>query len=366
MQVSSFDCCILGAGIAGLSLADALTEYGQKICVLEKHKIAAGASGTPLGMVNPATGRRATKTWRAEQCYRAISENLEKASHHSRHTFYRANGVLRPAITEKMARKMRDQLETTTWPDGWCVWLEKPEIQDKHPGITCVEGGLWLPIGLTVDVSKYLRALGRYLQSQGATILENVNYRVTEDASGWMLNTGGAAIACKKLVYATGYQMTKDPLWDFLPLHPIKGQMAIFRPGRPLNFGHSISSLGYIAHLNDQTFAQGSTYEHDFDSLEPDDYGEEYLRNRMKRTLPELEKSSELIDQWAGVRISTPNRKPVLGPHPRKPNLFAYTGLGSKGLMYGKYLAGRYAEFLVDGRPLPKEVDIARFVNNPA
>jgi len=50
--------------------------------------------------------------------------------------------------------------------------------------------------------------------------------------------------------------------------------MAILEPDEPLSFEHSISSLGYIAHLGTGQFAQGSTYEHDFESLETDEFGE--------------------------------------------------------------------------------------------
>ncbi|MDZ7694130.1 MAG: FAD-binding oxidoreductase [Balneolaceae bacterium] len=357
---TSFDFVILGAGLAGLSLADSLAERGQSVCVVEAYEIGAGASGTPLGMVNPATGRRATKTWRAEQCYRAISENLQKVAPYSDATFFRQNGVLRPALTEKIARKMSSQLEKTTWPPDWIHWLTEEEIKAKHPGITCVNGGLWLPIGITVDVTRYLQALASYL-SETSTIIEDADIELEQTGRNWRLYTEHYTINATNLIFATGYSMVNHPWWNFLPLHPIKGQLAVFEPDEPLSFDHSISSLGYIATLSNNRFAQGSTYEHDFDDLETDDYGEEYLRNKLKRTLPELESRAKLVDQWAGVRISTPNRKPVLGKHPDRDNLYTYTGLGSKGLMYGKFLANHYTDYLLNNKPLFEEVNIQRF-----
>ncbi|MDZ7681126.1 MAG: FAD-dependent oxidoreductase [Fodinibius sp.] len=72
------DFCILGAGLAGLSLADALAEKGFTTTVVDKSTVAAGASGTPGGLVNPATGRRAKKSWRAENCYTAIASEPKK------------------------------------------------------------------------------------------------------------------------------------------------------------------------------------------------------------------------------------------------------------------------------------------------
>ena len=45
---------ILGAGLAGCSLAAALARRGREVCVYDPKGIAAGASGNPVGLVQPA------------------------------------------------------------------------------------------------------------------------------------------------------------------------------------------------------------------------------------------------------------------------------------------------------------------------
>jgi glycine/D-amino acid oxidase-like deaminating enzyme len=358
------DYCILGAGIAGLSLADALSEHNLSSIVIEKDTIGSGASGTPGGLVNPATGRRAKKSWKAEQCYEAIAENLEKIQSYSDTGFYRHNGLLRPALLDKMARKMKDEYENTPWPDGWCQWKSRNEIHEIHPGITCVGGGLWLPIGLTVDVGSYIKAYARYLKNTGIDIVCGEHpYPISKD-DHWLLELEDITIKADHLVFATGHDIATSPFWDWIPLELIKGQVAKFKKeSGPLSFSHSISSLGYIARLDEKdTFIQGSTYEHDFTHLNADEEGKSYLRKRMRRTLPQLEHQSTLVDQWAGVRTSTPNYKPILGLHPAYTNLHLFAGLGSKGLLYGKFLAEHYADHLTNGTCLYPEIDINRFV----
>jgi glycine/D-amino acid oxidase-like deaminating enzyme len=360
------DFCILGAGLAGLSLADALQEHGLSVIIIDKKSIGAGASGTPGGLVNPATGRRGTKSWKAEQCYEAIAANLEKIQKTSSETFYLKNGLLRPALLEKMARKMKEQHEKTSWPEGWCEWKTEGEIKEIHPGIKCVDGGYWLPIGLSVDVSRYLKAYADYLENLGVTFFFNQEPKVINDGKAWKLESGGEIINSKNLIFATGHNSGDSPFWNWLPLHLIKGQVAKFKIGdKPLSFSHSISSLGYIALTGEKdTFVQGSTYEHNFDDLKPDQEGETYLRKRMRRTLPQLEEKATVVEQWAGVRTSTPDRKPVLGRHPDHENLHIFTGLGSKGLLYSKFLADHYAKHLTDGIDLFPEISINRFLNN--
>jgi glycine/D-amino acid oxidase-like deaminating enzyme len=187
--------------------------------------------------------------------------------------------------------------------------------------------------------------------------------KVIKDGKDWKLESGDGIINSKNLIFATGHSTGDSPFWKWLPLHLIKGQVAKFKTnGKPLSFSHSISSLGYIALTGEKdTFVQGSTYEHNFVDLNPDEEGEAYLRKRMRRTLPGLEESSTVLEQWAGVRTSTPNRKPVLGRHPDHKNLHIFTGLGSKGLLYSKFLAEHYVEHLMEGIELFPEINVNRF-----
>lgn len=329
---------------------------------MDKSGVAAGASGTPGGLVNPATGRRAKKSWKAEDCYNAISSNLEKVQRTTRENFYAKNGLLRPALLEKMARKMYEQHQNTCWPEGWCQWKSEAEIKEMHPGISCVDGGLWLPIGLSVNVKKYLIAYKEYLTEQGVDFYLHNKPEHIHKSNKWQVDLEPTTISTKHIVFAMGRHTFKTYYWDWLPLKFIKGQVAIFRSTNPLSFDHSISSLGYMARLgDDHTFVQGSTYEHDFNQVKTDKEGEEYLRKRLRRTLPALEDKVETVDQWAGVRTSTPDYKPILGRHPVHSNLHVFTGLGSKGLLYGKFLANHYGEYLTGETNLYPEVDIARF-----
>lgn len=360
---NEYDFCILGAGIAGMSLADALHEHGYSVIVIEKNNIGSGASGTPGGLVNPATGRRATKTWKAEDCYRAIRQNLEKVQAVTKTLFFRNNGLLRPSVTQKMVRKMRKQYEKTHWPNGWCYWLSEKEIKEKHPGITCVDGGLWLPIGLTVDVAAYLKVYVKYLRSKGVMIKTKCEAAIEKNRKIWQVSAGKFEFTSDHLVHTIGYATVNHDYWEYLPLEGVKGQVATFCTNKNLlSFDHSISSLGYLARLKtDNTFIQGSSYNHNFDNVEPNSGGEQYLRKRLSRTLPELAEKAELVDQWAGVRVTTPDKKPILGRHPKMENLHLFTALGSKGLMYGKFLAEHYADHLANGTPLFEEISIARF-----
>src|SRR5699024_8903463 len=133
--------------------------------------------------------RRGRKSWKAKLCYKAIHSNLQKIQQYTQKTFFKQNGLLRPALSEKMFAKMKAEFKKTAWPAGWCQWLSEQEDTTKHPGIQCVGGGLWLPIELTVDAKAYLPAYQHYLTTQNITIQAAWNGHISRDAKYWSLKS---------------------------------------------------------------------------------------------------------------------------------------------------------------------------------
>jgi glycine/D-amino acid oxidase-like deaminating enzyme len=358
-----FDFFVLGAGLAGLSISGKLLQKGASVCLIDTGDIASGASGTPLGLVNPATGRFGTKTWRAEECYSGISSDLEKVQEQTPVKFYKKTGILRPSQDKKMASRMKDNTQQQDWPEGWCTWLNKDEIRSINPELNCVDGGMWLPKGLTVDSGLYLKSKADLLKDKGLKVCTNMQYEIETSQSSFTISTQNEVLQAKWIIYATGDKTGELEPWRFLPFNLIKGQLAIFDTPKAGDFDYSISALGYIASISKTRFIAGSTYEHDFDHGKPDDEGAEYLIKRLNKVYPALFEEATLVDQWAGVRASSPNRKPFLGSHPENEDIFVFAGLGSKGLMYSDYLGSLLADYITDEIKLPKEISISRHLS---
>lgn len=366
MPTTTFDHCILGAGIAGLAMATKLLQHSQSVVLIDPNGIASGASGTPLGLVNPATGRYGTKTWNAELCLEAITEDLKLTQSASQHSFFKNTGILRPAQDEKMAQRMEENARDPQWPEGWCTWLDKKELHSINSGLHCVKGGMWLPKGLTVNVEEYLRAKSKILQKQGLTLITGENYELSVNKSSETSTfsfDSHDSISARTVIFTSGIYTKEFEEWTDLPLIPVKGQIAAFETSKAGDFDYSISALGYIASVSKNRFVAGSTYEHNFDHEEPDQQGLEYLINRLSKVYPELFEDAKLIEQWAGVRASTPNRKPIMGRHPRHAHHIIFAGLGSKGLIYSQFLAEKLTNYLLLDEALPEEVSIHRIAH---
>lgn len=358
------DVIILGAGIAGLSCADALQQKGRECVVIDPNKPGEGTSGSPGMLVNSATGRRAKKSWNANQCFGLISDLLERVQAETDQPFYEKNGVVRPALTEKLSKNFERSPEKYDWPNDWIEWFPKDKFSERFPIFEQHFGGLFVKNAMTVNGSFFMKALGEYLEKRDVITKFDADYQLRQDQEKWIAEIeNGSMYQSKVLIDATGYNQVHSADWDFLNLHPVKGQTATFFFDEPLPLQSSISSLGYMAFLTNEAnkITIGSTYEHDFDHLKTDEDGLEYLKKKFDKTLPGLREESHSVEQWSGVRVTVQDRKPVIGTHPEKEGLYIIGALGSKGLLMGRYLAEMLVKNVLEDVKIDDIVSSERF-----
>jgi len=360
-ETAQFDILIFGAGIAGLSTAYAANMAGFKTAVIDQNNPGSGASGTPIALVNPATGRKAKKTWNAEVCLTYTKQLLEKIAIFSENRFFIENGVIRPALDKKLAEGMYNTFIQSTWSEGWVEWLAEEEIIARFPGLKCINGGVWVPKALTVSMNEFILALYQYLKTRGVVFFLNRRFQ-TDSGVPFIASCDSINIEADIVIHCIGKEMVDHPDWKLLPLHPVKGQTLKLKLSECLQFKSSVSSLGYIAQSpnNDRTIVLGSTYEHQFDHLQPDTNGEKYLMNRLHKTLPDIYDYCQERTGWAGVRVTVPDKKPVVGKHPEIDNLYTLTALGSKGLILGPFLGKLLIDFITDQGRIPDIFSIER------
>jgi glycine/D-amino acid oxidase-like deaminating enzyme len=85
-------------------------------------------------------------------------------------------------------------------------------------------------------------------------------------------------------------------------------------------------------------------------------------RNELEEKLKDLINIPFVIthQNW-GMRPTTPDRKPILGPHPELKNLIIFNGLGTKGVSLAPYFSGLLSDWLEGRGEIPQEVNIERF-----
>lgn len=358
------DVLIIGGGLAGSCAALQLAKRGCKVSLVHQNNVEGQtASMVPLALYNPAAALRARKGWRATECHLALHELLDELTGYTGDdSFVSKNGVLRPCLDETMADNFRKSYETEGWPEGWVEWLEPKELHDRFPESEHRWGGLWVPVGMAIDTPVFLNGLHQMLRNKyGCTIIEKKVIRITEDASGSIARfEDRSSLPAPSILLATGAYLSQLSVTDHLKLHAVKGQTTEVAPFLPDSFKASVSSKGYIS-LHNNRVVIGSTYEHHFNELTPSKKSEVYLLKKVPRSFPAFnEDGLNVQDSWTGIRITTPERLPLIGKLPGRKTVCLATGFGSKGITYAPYCGKLIAAYLMVGTKLPHEVSVER------
>ena len=384
---------IIGGGLSGCLLAYYLLQQGKKVCLIEHSTIGSGASGTPLAMMNPATGRFAKKGTNSVESIAQI-EALQKLSPFSTAQDYiQIRKILRPCFDSEIAHKTYQNYLSDDWGPGIAEWLTSDEVKEQFPLINSCYGALVVHKGYVVHPKKYLHHLVEWLKDiPGFTLLEA--YKDLEAESDlrnyvdlpnkrkyFVIRGSDAELQADKLVHCTGAEeiinkmipgvIVKGQTLQFQLMDPVKDTISSVRDGNNENIignnwssllkKYAISAQGYLCSLDGRNMVMGSTYEHRYTRPEPDAKGKQYLKNKLNRIHDRL--SNEIVNEsmWAGLRFSTPDRMPIMDELPTYKGHYVFRGLGSKGLLYSHYYAKVFSKYLCGKGFLSKEVRLSRF-----
>lgn len=310
-------------------------------------------------MVNPAAAQRAKLGWEAQKTYSELVGLLKQVDPTG--ALYQPTGVFRVAVDENLAHYFRKAWKSNVWPDNWCSWITREQLMAQVPELPHNYGGLDLHVGFWVDINSFLQKLHSRLRSKGVSVISADQYDFHEsDGDIFVTSPDFANIRCGKLVFSTGAALRNHPLWSLLPMHGVKGQNAVYRLDQKITWNKPVSAYGYAIPLDETTMCIGATYEHEFENAEPDQIGVDDMNAKFRSLLPGLYEGATLQYQYSGVRLSTPNRLPMAGPHPHHENIYIFGGLGSKGVLLAPYSANLMSRHLIDKQPLPEEIDAER------
>ncbi|MBT8289613.1 MAG: FAD-binding oxidoreductase, partial [Muriicola sp.] len=102
----------------------------------------------------------------------------------------------------------------------------------------------------------------------------------------------------------------------------------------------------------------GATYKREDKTNKPTPEAREELETKLRSF---LKCDYEVVDQLAGIRPTTADRRPLVGQHPYYPSLYLLNGFGSRGVMIAPYAAKALYNYIENQEELPAEMDIKRF-----
>lgn len=357
-KIIETDLMIAGSGIAGITTAYQAVKHNLSVSIFDPNGIEYAASSLPLGMLNYSAGRKAKPIWDVFNCYDSVRVFLSDIEPYKRTDFMAENGVLRPAMSQKIAHDFKQSTVSYNLGQDWVQWLEEDEIKlrFKYPYF-CEYGGLWLPKAFSFHGYELLFSARQWLLNRGVHLFD-CDYEYDYKNGKHQFTTGDTTVIADYLVCCSSHHSL--PFIDIseLNLHVVKGQLLEIKPIKPIAFNFSVSGLGYLTQLNEK-YCFGSTYEHHFDDLASTDEAKERLTQKLSTLLDEKDLFA-VISQWSDARVTTRNRLPIIGQIDFTRNIWVNTGYGSKGMAYASKVSTLLIEQIVNGAPIPKELSTSR------
>lgn len=387
-------CAVIGAGLAGVSVAAALAKRGWQVQVLDQADApAAGASGLPVGLVVPYVS---TDDARLSRLSRAGVRLMLQQAHQLLEAGrdWKATGVLERRVNGSAGLPPGWSGAALDWSRPSSPELAAQEMAPSHTwkhGIQTPAPAIWHTHAAWLKPAALINALLRQpgLSFQGGAQVSGLRL----NGDDWeLLDARHQVLArAKQVVFAnaSGTALLIQSLQTSLPnlgvdihrlpvMHGVHGQLSWFRhpdqpnpafPPFPVNGAGSV--IAQVPTDEDSApgmaWFVGSSYQPD--KLPPVSPATKHAANlgRLHKLIPGLGRAlapqfaDGLLNAWRGTRCVTADRLPVLGPLDTgdHPSLWICAGLGSRGLslsvLCGELLAAQWC-----AEPWPIEAGLAQ------
>lgn len=344
---------VLGGGLAGTFLTYRLIQAGQEVILIDD-QAPNSASRVAAGLFNVITGRFGAKSWMADILLPFFKNFLHQPDVSEILPFIHHLPIYRPFKEIKeynkwLGRSQNPEFKTLV------KFLEKPilpqQLENPYGGIE-VQGCGWTETGKLIETMQAIIASSSLFTHIKAHLpLQDI------DPKKKQLTVDGATLEFDDLVLCAGYQLKNNPIWPTIPIIPNKGELLLIEaPDLELDF--IFSRKIYLIPRPQQQFIVGSTYKNTFSSLSPTEEGKAEICLHLEKA---IKVPYQILEQKAGIRPTTPDRRPILGTHPELDYVHTFTGLGTKGVLQAPYFSEVMTSYLLENKTLPSEVDITRF-----
>jgi glycine oxidase len=347
--LQKIDFILVGQGLAGSILALELLKQNKSVLVIDKSEMSQ-CSRVAAGIYNPIVFKRLTQSWMADKALPAMFEFFKDAE-----KLFNTK-LIHPT---KIARVFASEQEETLWKKKAVNELsefidadihesknEYAFINNNYGSVT--EGGF-------IDVPTFLEQTKIYLEQHTAYLNETFSY---EDVAIDEQEIRYKGYSRDKLIFCEGHLATQNPFFKEIKFKPAKGEVLTIYC-EELKVTSILNKDFFVLPLSEaHYFKVGATYNWEDLTDEVSNEAKQTLTDKLNVLIPF---SYKIINQRAGVRPSTIDRRPVMGNHPDYKNLCVFNGFGTKAVMLAPYFAKHFCNFMFLKQELFLDVDVKRF-----
>lgn len=373
---------ILGAGLAGTSLAHRLVRRGWSVQLLEAADgPGQGASGNLAGVLRPLPSlddNRLARLTRAGTL--AGIRHLNALADDGHPVRWAPTGVLHLARDPAHETRQRQVVEVQQPPVDYLRQVDRAEASELA-GWPLDTGGWWFPGSGWVQPPSLCAA---NIAAAGAGLTVRYGVRVAQlerIGERWHVqDDDGATIAESAcVILANGADIRRFDAAATLPVRAARGQVSHLPAAENSPPNIVVCRLGYVSPAIDGLRCAGATFLVDDDdpALRESEHADnlaklDFILPGFSRQLGNVPMAGRV-----GFRPASPDRLPMVGAiatpaqYPadaqlsqvaRAPGLYAVSGFGARGLVWSSIVAETLASQL-DGDPLPLERDLVEAID---
>jgi tRNA 5-methylaminomethyl-2-thiouridine biosynthesis bifunctional protein len=372
---------VVGAGLAGCLIGEALARRGRRVLLLERQAEAASeTSGNLTAVMLPMLSlddNRASRLNRA--CYLHALRTIREWRAHGSAIAGETCGVLQVGRDAAHESKQRDILARCGFPPAYVRHVDRQEAS-RLAGVDVAGPGWWFEGGAWWNPPSLCRAAIERAGAGLATRFGCEVERIAFDDDGWTAyDTAGSRIAtAPQLVLATAHDLLRLPQTAHLPLFRFRGQVSHLPAADDAPLRCVVCKEGYVSPAWRGVHCVGASFHRGGDAaIRKEDHRANL--DRLQSMLPGYRADVEPASLGGRVafRPVSPDKLPIVGamyrpdatPQGRDlsaverwPGLSVASGYGARGLVWSVLMAELLAS-QITGEPLPIESELAATVD---
>ncbi|MEM6767671.1 MAG: FAD-dependent oxidoreductase [Bacteroidota bacterium] len=345
---------ILGGGLAGTFMATRLILANQKV-ILVDDEAPYGASRVAAGLFNVITGRFGAKTWLAETLLEELSTFMQHPELASATNCIHHSLIYRPFKAVEEYNKWLGRATEATYQDI-VDFQESPLRPEKlHNEL----GGIMIKPCGWVDTTALLKELRKILLTYPTLtyVKSSLAYEQIIPEEG-RVKIKGETLSFDQWICCEGFKLGENPWFPEIPIIPNKGEVLLIEAPE-LQLPFVLSRKIYLIPLGKHKYVVGATYQNKFEDKGPTEWGKEEIRCHLEKA---IKVPYKIVAHYAGIRPTTPNRRPILGTHHTHKHIHVLGGFGTKGVLFAPYCSRLLTERLLGNGPnIPDEIKLERF-----
>ena len=353
---------IIGGGIIGLSIAWRLIGIGKKVIIVDKKNFGKEASWAAAGMLSgrldlkPSEKKLLPIFKKSHYAWPKFAEELENKS--GKRIGYRKEGTLMVACDVNEEKKLKINYNFLKKNKVNISWLSGNKIREKEPYVSNnVISGFYSPEDHHVNNRYILDALMTILKKnkKNCVLKQNTEVQgiITNKNQVIGVKTKKETIKTKEIIVCSGAWTNKIKNIEVkeVPIRPVKGQMVCLKiPKETSILKHILWRENvYLVPRDNSDLIIGATEEEmGFDkSLTAG--GIYNLLKVAREILPAIE-DLPIIESWSGLRPTTRDEAPIVGPSKKIKGLIYATGHHRNGILLAPLTSSVIKNYYLRGK----------------